>query len=256
MKSIFTLTHPSLTTIAFLAMVTINALANILPINGMNTGEISDLYPSMFTPTGITFSIWSIIYLFLGGFVIATWKTSNQNILSVLPLFILSCLLNIAWIIVWHYLLPGVSVLVMLCLLTVLVIIFRTLQALKRTAIDLKTQVWIMLPFTLYLGWICVATIANVAALLVSMNWHGGFLSETTWTILMMCVAATLAVKITTDFKVPFFAVVVIWALLGIYLRWKNADDVSIMYSALILVSVLLVSVAYTWKKLHGTVKF
>lgn len=245
-----------LTTIAFLGMVTTNALANILPINGLNTGQISDLYPSMFTPAGITFSIWTVIYFFLGGFVIYSWSASDQKVQPILPWFILSCLLNITWIMVWHYLLPFVSVLVMLCLLTVLIIVFLKLQNSKNTVKDftVKTQLWIVLPFTLYLSWICVATIANIAALLVSIHWDGGFLSEATWTILMMCIAAALAIIMTTNFKVPFFAVVVIWALLGIYMRWRSTEYVGITYTSLFLVVLLLISAVYAWRKraAHG----
>jgi hypothetical protein len=228
-------------TLMFAGALLVNALANLLPINGLDTGQVSDRYPSLFTPAGLTFSIWSVIYFLLTGFLIFSWIRKNSELFNrILPWFILSCLLNMTWIIVWHYLLTGISVLVMLGLLTVLIVIFKILQQnpLKKK----RERFWIVLPFTLYLSWICVATIANISALLVSIDWSGGFLSSEGWTVVMMCVAAALAVKITIDFKVPFFAVVVIWALLGIHIRWRDGQHMLIFYSSLVLITGLIIT--------------
>jgi len=98
-----------------LATIAINALANLLPINGLNTGEISDRYPVLFTPASYVFSIWGIIYIALIGFSIFQLQAKQMNnpLLKAtrIPYFLLkatripyllSCLFNSLWIFAWH----------------------------------------------------------------------------------------------------------------------------------------------------------
>ena len=239
-----------LATIAFAATIAINVLANSLPINGLNTGEVSNLYPSLFTPTGLTFSIWSVIYFLLTGFVVLMWNRLNdETITKLIPWFILSCVFNFCWILAWHYLYATLSVAIMFCLLSVLIYIFRTLHSLPHPNSNLKTRIWLVLPFTFYLSWICVATIANISAFLVSLDWNGGFFSPQAWTVFMMAVAALLGAKITYDFKTPFFSLVIIWAILGIFLRWRGSDHDFIVYSSIILIILLTFSLIYSMRR-------
>lgn len=235
-------------TLSFAGTITVNALANILPINGLNTGQVSDLYPSLFTPAGLTFSIWSVIYFLLAGFVVISWlRPGDKTINRVLPWFILTCVLNMGWILAWHHLLATLSVFIMLALLSTLTYIFRILH--QSDGKDIKLKLWVMLPFTIYLAWICVATIANIAALLVSLDWQGGSISPQFWTILMMTIAAALALKVTLDYRVPFFSLVVIWALFGIYFRWHNSSYSSITIAAMVLMTFLAVGIFYVMRK-------
>ena len=208
--------------VALAAVLTVNALANILPINGMNTGQISNLYPSLFTPAGFTFSIWSIIYLLLIAFAVGQFVIKDKPYFKELSLwFLLSCLANASWILVWHYLFTAASVVVMLILLYSLTRIFLLLQSSEFT----KTEwVLIKLPFLFYLSWICVATIANISTLLISLNWHGGFLTEEYWTVAMICIATLLGLYIAFTFKEPAFLLVLMWAFFGIYSRWAETD--------------------------------
>lgn len=230
-----------LNSLALVGVLTVNALANILPINGMNTGEVSALYPSLFTPAGITFSIWSIIYFLLIGFVVLQWfrvkKENTQIYRKISFLFILSCVLNTTWIIAWHYLVVWLSVGIMLGLLVTLITIFLILE--KQTTKGFADYAFIKLPFTIYLAWICVATIANLSTALVSENWNGAFLSEVNWTIVLMGIATVLAFYITLRFIKPAFSAVVIWALVGIFLRWKGTEYNLIASSAIIMTIVL-----------------
>ena len=229
-------------TLGFSGVLTVNALANILPINGMNTGQVSALYPSLFTPAGITFSIWSVIYLLLMGFVVLQWIRIRNEKYSILFskisfLFMLSCLFNMAWIIAWHYLFVWLSVGIMLGLLLTLISIFLIME--KQAIKEFPDYTFIKLPFTIYLAWICVATIANISTALVSESWHGIILSEEGWTIALMGVAAALAMYITLRFIKPAFTAVVIWALIGIFLRW-NGTEHSLIASGAIIMTVLL----------------
>ncbi|HEY0771092.1 MAG TPA: hypothetical protein VGD31_12240 [Sphingobacteriaceae bacterium] len=226
-------------TILFLAVLVVNFLANALPINGMNTGEVSDLYPSLFTPSGVTFSIWSIIDLLLFAFVIYQWKLRDRSYFSLLSkLFMLSCLLNASWILVWHNLLPAVSVLIMVLFLLVLIRLFRLVHH-----IQLESQqeyYMIRLPFTLYLSWICVATIANLAAWLTSLQIVDSILTQEVLTVVMMLVAAALAIVVVLRFRDYAFPAVTIWALAGIALKRLEVITPAAIAIALALAGVIL----------------
>jgi translocator protein len=224
--------------LSFAGTIAVNALANLLPINGLNTGEVSNRYPSLFTPDGTTFLIWNVIYLLLAAFVVLAWHRRHLSVVQqVLPWFIGTNILNMMWILVWHHLLIEVSLLIMLMLLTVLARIFVTIQAARLA--DWKEKIFIRLPFVCYLAWICVATIANTAALLVSFKWQGGPLSQQAWTVVMMIVAASLAFFIAWRYNARAFILVVMWALLGIYLRWRHTEFTILIYTAMVLILAL-----------------
>ena len=222
---------------ALIVVLTINALANILPINGMNTGQISELYPSLFTPAGFTFSIWSVIYLLLISFSIAQFKIKDRPYFKELSLwFLLSCLANASWILVWHHLFTAASVVVMLLLLYSLTRIFLLLT---NNTFSRTEWVTIKLPFIFYLSWICVATIANISTLLISVNWNGGFLSPMYWTMILIGIAAILGLFIAFQFKEPAFLLVLMWAFFGIYSKWIGTDYDMIANTARIAAIVL-----------------
>jgi hypothetical protein len=146
-----------------------------------------------------------------------------------------------SWIWVWHHLLVGLSVAIMLAMLAVQAVLFRIIH--RQYWPSRPEQIFIALPFTIYLAWISVATIANISAWLTARGWEGGFMSPQGWTIVMMTIAALLAGKVTVDFRTPFFSVVVMWALLGIYIRWSGTDHKPILASALVLLAALMVVV-------------
>ncbi|MCU0358105.1 MAG: tryptophan-rich sensory protein [Cyclobacteriaceae bacterium] len=249
-KNSFTL--PVLNTVALTGVLTVNALANILPINGMNTGEVSALYPSLFTPAGITFSIWSVIYLLLTGFVVLQWVQRNDPQITPLlqkisPLFILSSVLNMSWIIAWHHLWVWTSVLIMLGLLATLTVLFLHVQ--KASSLSTAQQWFIDIAFTVYLAWICVATIANLATALVAVSWDGFGVNPQYWTVAMMVVAAALASYITLHYRKAAFASVVIWALIGILLRAQASEHSLIAVNAAELVLLLVIITVITLVK-------
>lgn len=225
---------------ALFGVIIVNALAIMLPINGMSTGDLSALYPSLFTPAGFTFSIWSVIYLLLIGFSIVQWKFHSKPYFIELSLwFLLSSFANISWILAWHYLFIYASVFIMLLLLFSLIKIFLLLQAASITS--LAERLFMKLPFLFYFSWICVATIANISALLVSFSWNGGPLSPMIWTITMITIASVLGIFISRRFREPSFLLVLIWALYGIYKKWYGTENNQIAEAALIELIVLVV---------------
>lgn len=229
-------------TVLFLAVIAANVMANALPINGLNTGEISDLYPSLFTPAGITFSIWSVIYLSLFAFVVHQWRLRDRDYFPELSKwFMLSCVLNISWILVWHYLLPAVSVIVMLLFLAVLIKLFVLVHRVELST--RKEYFLIRLPFTLYLSWICVATIANIAAWLTSLDLINSVSTQEVITVVMMIVASALAIIVVVRFRDYAFPAVTLWALAGIALKGIAVITPAAIAIALSLLGIVLFNV-------------
>ena len=232
--------------LALLIVLITNSLANILPINGMNTGEISALYPNYFVPAGFTFSIWGLIYLFQIAYTTAyTYfqlrKPANEWIITyfdrVHTLYLLTCLLNAGWILAWHYLLMPVALSCMLAYLTLLTLIFlRGFEAAKK--MNLRQQLVLFTPMVIYLGWICVATIANITAALVWLEFNGGPM----YSVVMIGIATLLSTYITFRFRVRSHALVLLWALWGIYnsqyeessIRWAVVVGMGLLVVALV----------------------
>jgi hypothetical protein len=212
---------------ALLAAVALNALANILPLNGRTTGEISDSLPSLFVPAGYVFSIWGLIYLALIGFCIYQALPAQQQNPAVRAAgwwFALTCAANGAWIVCWHFGYYGLTLAIMLVLLLGLIVIYRRLAALT---IRGAARWLVKFPFSLYLGWITVATVANASAVLVWLGWDGGPLSPTVWTMAMVAVAAGLALVMIYRHGDRVYAGVIIWALAGIAVKQSGSLPIS-----------------------------
>lgn len=209
--------------LAFVAMVGVNALANILPLNGRTTGEISDTYSNLFAPIGFTFSIWGVIYLLLAGFtlyqlgVIKLRKaaTSPDVTLKVLQLFTVSSLINSAWIFAWHFDVMWLTVVLIGGLLATLIVI--NLQ-LTRSQKDLTWKEWLLVvaPFRVYFGWITVATIANVVVFLVSTGWTGWNITADVWTAGLLLIGAAVGLKTLGYLRDWVYGAVLVWAYIGI----------------------------------------
>lgn len=150
--------------IIFIGTIVVNALANLLPINGITTGAVADLYPNLFTPAGITFSIWALIYLLLGIFTIyqllVAFKSKSYMTTFVDEISIWNIVLglgNMLWIFSWHYQYIGLSLIIMIIMLTSLILIYKKLEICK--GVSSKREVFLVhINFSVYLGWISIAT--------------------------------------------------------------------------------------------------
>jgi benzodiazapine receptor len=210
-----------LNTVGLIFVLALNALANILPINGFNTGQISGFYPNYFVPAGFTFGIWSIIYIMLIGCSVAATGSkmdakSREVIQRSSPLFQLTCLLNGSWIILWHHLFLVASVIVMLFFLAALILIYIRINEYKNLLSPFM-RFWVYHTFLVYLGWISVATIANATALFVGIGWQGNPLAPQTWSVLMILIALLLGLFFVGMKKEPAYGYVLSWAFFGIY---------------------------------------
>lgn len=236
--------------VAYFTMIIFNALSGIGFFNGRTIGGNSDKYPNLFTPAGITFSIWSVIYLFLLIYVFYqardVFKTQKEDMPyfeQISIFFILSCLFNILWLIVWIYEFILLSLIVMLLLLFSLIVIYLRLNiALGDLNKQGKIIVWTS--FSLYLGWITVATIANSTAFLVSINWDQFGISPFTWTVIVIFVALFLTLTILYSRKDFIYPLVTIWALIGIIIK-RIGDNYNLAVVALVIIIVISANVVY-----------
>ncbi len=220
----------------YIAMVVVNYLANVLPINNRATGEISDAYPNLFAPAGFTFSIWGLIYLLLAGYVVYQFVKKNQTteelIKKINPLFIATSLANIVWIFAWHYDYIGLSLLIMLALLVLLIKIANTL---RDNPFSRQEQLFIKAPFSVYFGWITVATIANITVFLVSIGWNGFGIADYVWTSVVLLVGAGIGIARMLKDKNRIYGLVLVWAYFGILLKHISTGGFDSNYPSIII---------------------
>lgn len=228
------------TFVSYALMILVNYLAVALPLGGRNTGAISDYYPNLFAPAGYAFSIWGIIYIMLGIYVIYQLKQGRNNIITrVNRIFIINALLNALWIFAWHYNLIGISVVIMIGLLFTLI---RIADILRISNLTQKEKWLVRLPFSVYFGWITVATIANITIFLVSLGFNNGLgLSNVFWTILILLVGAIIGSwRMIYDRFIPY-GLVLIWAYGAILAKHVSVTGFGGEYPSIIWTAVLCI---------------
>lgn len=234
----------SINIIAFIFTIFVNALAGSTTLlNGKTSGEISDLYPTLITPAGFTFSIWGIIYTLLLVFTIYQILPRNREqpfLHQISVLFALSGILNILWLFLWHYELIMYSVALMFALLSALIAIYLRLDIGKGEA-SLWERVCVHLPFSVYMGWITVASIANVAAALTAVSWDGGGIGQVTWAVLVIVVALLITLTTIATRKDVAYGLVIVWALVGI--MSKQIDNEIVVLTAEAGIAIILIAI-------------
>lgn len=212
----------SMVFVALIVMLFVNMLAVLLPINKVTTKELSDAIPIFFVPAGYVFSIWSVIYLALIGYAIYQLlpvAKHDKKLHSIAGLFVVNALANAGWILLWHYRYVTTSVLVMLLILATLILIYQKL-GIGQTQVS-RQQYWLShFPFSLYLGWICVATIANIAGALYVHQWSGWGITPELWSTILIIVTTILTLSMLLRRRDYVFAAVIIWAVIGIGVKF------------------------------------
>lgn len=227
--------------VSYILMIVVNALANILPINNLTTGQVSDSFPNLFAPTGLTFSIWGVIYLLLGIYTVyqllskkINSKLSNQ----VNTLFIISSFINSAWIFAWHYKIIWLTVILMLVLLASLI---KIADILNKEKLNSEEKLLYKIPFGVYFGWITVATIANITGFLVDIGWNGFGLPDTTWMILILFVGLVIAIwRMHKDSNLAY-GLVPVWAYYGIWLKHTMPTGFNNSYPPIIVTVIICI---------------
>jgi benzodiazapine receptor len=207
--------------LAVVATIVLNGLANALPLNGQMTGEISDRFQVYFVPAGYVFSIWGLIYLALGAYAVyqaLPAQRENPRLRRVGYLFVFSCLANIAWLFLWHYERFVWTVIAMLGLLLSLIAIYLRL-GIGRTQVPPAERWLVHVPFSIYLGWITVATVANVTSLLDYVNWGGWGIGPQAWAVIMLIAATAIASAVGLTRRDIAYLLVIVWAFVGIAVK-------------------------------------
>lgn len=207
-------------TVALVVTIAINYLSNTGLINGSTMATISGRYANYFTPAGYAFSIWGVIYLGLVGFILYSWRSlpnnDNQLVSKIGWWFVVSCVANSFWVVVWLYDLLGLSVIVMTMLFVSLFKIIQNIDAALQKPYDSKTLAFLYWPFSIYFGWVTVAFIADVAAFFIKLSWSGWGISGPVRAVIMLCVAGLVNVLVVHTKKLYAFGLVGIWAVLAI----------------------------------------
>jgi translocator protein len=204
--------------IAVAATIIMNILANVLPLNNQTTGDISDRFPVYFVPAGYVFSIWLLIYIGLVAYAVyqaLPTQKHNPRLRRIGWLFVLSCAANIAWLFFWHYNLFPLTLIAMFILLALLIAIYLRLE-IGRQPVSIGEKLAVHLPFSIYLGWITVASIANTSNVLYDLGWNGGPIAPEVWTVIMLVVAVIVTAAMLYFRRDIAYALVIIWAAVGI----------------------------------------
>jgi len=228
------------------ATIVINILANALPLNGLNTGQISDRFQVYFVPAGYVFSIWGLIYIGLiaySVFQVLPSQRENPRLRATGYLVALSGLINIAWIFFWHYEYFAWTLAAMISLLILLIAIYLRL-GIGKTKVSTAENWAVQIPFSIYLGWITVATVANITDVLYYLNWNAFGISAGIWMIIILSAVILIAGMVSLTRQDIAFNLVILWALVGIAVKHSSVMLVMIasLVSAVIVAAILIYS--------------
>ncbi len=229
---------------AFIITLIVNGLSNTTLIGGKTTAEISNSYPTLITPAGYVFSIWGIIYVLLGIYLVYQALPSQKNSpfqKQINGLFILTNVLNVVWLFFWQTEQLPISVGIIVAFLATLIAIYLRLN-IGKSNVSLKEKLCVHVPFSVYLGWVTIATIANIAVTLVSIGWDGFGLSLQTWAVLVLGVAVLIDIIVIATRKDVAYSLVFIWALAGIAVN--QSTNSTIVMTCEIAIAVIIVALA------------
>ncbi len=238
---------PAINIVAALVALVVNGLANALPLNGQNTGAISDRFLVYFVPAGYVFAIWGVIYLGWIAFVIyqaLLAQRDNPRLQRIGWFFALTCVANAAWLFLWHYNHWTLTVVVMLALLLLLIAIYLRLN-IGHTKVSTTERWCVDIPFSIYLGWISVATIANVTDWLYAWKWDGFGIAPTVWAVILLVVATAIALAVALTRADIAFLAVLVWSFTGIAVKQSAVPLVTT--AAWVTAVLVLVMIPFGW---------
>lgn len=230
--------------VTYLVMILLNGLANALPINNTTTGEVSDAFFDLFAPATITFSIWGLIYLLLAGYTLyqfglfqADKGASRESLFQKVGIyFAISSVANALWIVSWHYYAVGISFLLMVIMVACLYTIANLLSG---ESFSIKEKAFIQVPFSIYFGWVTVATIANFITFMVSIGWAG--IASQFWTVVIMVIGVAIGVTLLRRFQDIAYGLVLIWAYTGILVKHISPAEFAANYPVVIATAIIAI---------------
>ena len=246
-------------TLSLVFALVLNGLAGSGVFGGRSVGDVSAQYETLITPAGYAFAIWGLIYLLLILFVVYQWvawlRNREDTALKHTGLwFALGNLANGLWIVAWLNEYMGLSVvLIFLLLISLIVLTFRLRLVIWDAPVRIIAFVW--WPIVFYLGWIVVASVANVSVYLVSINWQGGILSPLSWALVMIVIATAIYLLLVFTRNMREAALLGVWAFIAIAVRQGSAHP-AIGYTAFAAAAVLLIVIAWHGYRNRATSPF
>jgi hypothetical protein len=236
------------TVVVYVLTVAVNAAANALPINGQQTREISDRFEVFVVPAGYVFAIWGVIYLLLLAFTVyqAMPSRGEDPVLRSLGwLPALTGVLNTAWLLLFHYEVFVLTVPVMVALLVTLIVIHGRIWE-RRAVLEPLARWVVAIPFSIYLGWITVATIANVAQTLSALGFDGFGIQPEIIASVVLLLGLAIALTFVWRFRDAAYGLVIVWAYAGIVVKEADAALVPIVagVGAIAVLALVLMSLA------------
>ncbi len=228
----------------FIATIVFNALGVFGYINGLSQKVVSDRFDTFITPGPFAFSIWGVLYtLLLITLLYWLFKHSEVNTARLLdavsPLFWVSSVFNIAWIVAFSYELIGLSTLFILGLMVSLSLIIQRLNSQSGIGMRLGG-----LTFGLYGGWILIATFVNVAAYLVQIGWNGFGIATEIWAIIVLVLALAGTWVVQNNLRNAVLTLPIAWAYAGIWYRHSLQSTWQGKYPAVGIIAVFGVIIA------------
>jgi hypothetical protein len=213
--------------VATIAVILVNYASIAFKLGGLTTGQVADLYKIKFYPAGYAFSIWGLIYL--GLCVFTVWQMlpaqkNNEKLDRIGMYYIYTSIGNITWIFLWQYQYPALSIISIVFMLVTLLAAYREIM----TDMTTNERLLVGIPFSLYTGWISVATIACISAGLFSVGWDGFGISDNIWAVIMMVVALLIVGFTVWKFRDWVWALVYIWAIVAIAMRFADIQLIAI----------------------------
>jgi hypothetical protein len=218
---------------AIIASIVVNTISNIFPPNGLNVGTLSNtlLAPVQITPANYAFSIWGLVYSGLIGFGIYQLQPSqkyNSRLQRCGYLLTIACVSQCAWIYLFLARSFSLSVVAMLGILVSLIVMYQSL-GIDRERVPQIERWFVQIPISIYLSWISVATIVNIASTLYIRDWNGWGIAPTVWTVIMMIVAAAIAAVVMIQRHDLAYLLVTIWTLIAIAIRQVHTPFIAVM---------------------------
>ena len=244
-----------ITVVTYVVTVAINTFAVTLPLNGLTTREISNRFPALVVPADFAFSIWSVIYIALLAFtVVQALPSQRQNPLlrrlGYLPA--VTGILNTLWVVAWHYEVFAATVPIMVALLVTLIAIHRRARGPEAAGLSFRQRAALVAPWSLYLGWITVATIANVSQMLLWAGFTGGGIPQEVWAFGVLLLGMGIAATVVIRSRDAVYGAVVIWAYAAIAVKQVALLAVAGALIGVIVVGVLAAVVA--WRVLEDRI--
>jgi len=246
--------RPIIVWVALIITLGINFLSQSPSVVSLTVADIANKYPIYFLPANYVFSIWGIIYTGLIAYAIyQTLPAQRKNPVfdTLAVLFLITCVANSVWLVLFLNLQFALSPVAMLVLLGTLIVIYQWLK-INQKPVSGPMRWAVHVPFSIYLGWITVATVANVTYVLYDAKWDGLGIAPTTWAVIMMAAAGVITLAMIFTRRDIAYTLVVAWALIGIVVRYSGVTTVAV--GAIAVTVIILGALILAWtNRLRGT---